>query len=62
MRRFTDMSLPEIGKFHGGRDHSTVIHGVAKIWARAKADEGYRAELEALVAETSFVDALRSAA
>jgi hypothetical protein len=28
---FTTRSLPEIGKFLGGKDHTTVLHGVRKI-------------------------------
>ncbi len=30
-RRITRHSLEEIGGFFGGRDHSTVLHGVKKI-------------------------------
>lgn len=30
-REITDESLPQIGRFFGGRDHSTVIHGHQKI-------------------------------
>jgi len=30
-RRLTDASLPEIGRAFGGRDHTTVMHGVQKI-------------------------------
>ncbi|MBA2441318.1 MAG: chromosomal replication initiator protein DnaA [Rubrobacter sp.] len=30
-RELTDESLPKIGKAFGGRDHSTVMHGTAKI-------------------------------
>jgi len=31
MRKKTTLSLPEIGQFFGGRDHSTVIHSINKI-------------------------------
>jgi chromosomal replication initiator protein len=31
MRKKTTLSLPEIGQFFGGRDHSTVIHSLNKI-------------------------------
>jgi len=31
MRKKTTLSLPEIGQFFGGRDHSTVIHSIKKI-------------------------------
>ena len=30
-KELTDHSYPEIGKFYGGKDHATVIHGVNKI-------------------------------
>jgi len=31
MKNLTDMTLSEIGDFLGGRDHTTIIHGVEKI-------------------------------
>jgi len=31
VRSLTDHSLPEIGEYFGGRDHSTVLHGFNKI-------------------------------
>jgi chromosomal replication initiator protein len=30
-KKFTSMSLPEIGRSFGGRDHTTVLHAVKKI-------------------------------
>ena len=30
-REFTHQSLPQIGNHFGGRDHTTVLHGIAKI-------------------------------
>lgn len=34
MRNETSMSLPEIGRRLGGRDHTTVLHGIRKHEAR----------------------------
>ncbi len=31
MHRFTRLSLPHIGKLAGGRDHSTVTHGIRRV-------------------------------
>jgi chromosomal replication initiator protein len=30
-RKILDVSLPDVGDFFGGRDHSTVIHSCEKI-------------------------------
>jgi chromosomal replication initiator protein len=41
-RELTDFSLPEIGRFFGGKDHTTVIYGYDKIKDRLVTDEKLR--------------------
>ncbi len=41
-RELTDFSLPEIGRFFGGKDHTTVIYGYDKIKDKVAADEKFR--------------------
>jgi len=37
-RNETSLSFPQIGKLFGGRDHSTVLHGIKRHEERMKAD------------------------
>jgi len=39
MRHETPMSLPDIGHRLGGRDHTTIMHGIAKYQAHIDAGE-----------------------
>lgn len=48
MRTFTGRSLPEIGRILGGRDHTTVMHGLAKVSGRRAADPDFDAEVRTL--------------
>ena len=41
-RKIMDKSLPEVGNFFGGRDHSTVIHSCEKIAHELETDEKLR--------------------
>jgi chromosomal replication initiator protein len=42
IKEMFDLALVEIGKLFGGRDHSTVIHSVAKVEEDMAADPAFR--------------------
>ncbi len=48
MRELLDLPLVEIGRHFGGRDHSTVIHSIAKVEADMHEDEQFRGRVERL--------------
>jgi len=45
IRQETDASLPEIGGLLGGRDHTTIIHGVERIKDRLETEEQLRRDV-----------------
>jgi len=45
-KTMTEMSLPEIGRRFGGRDHTTVLHAVRKIDALIPKDPDLAAQVE----------------
>jgi len=47
-KTMTTRSLPDIGRRFGGRDHSTVIHAVAKITAQLGSDPLLAEDIEAI--------------
>ena len=47
-RKLMDISLPNVGKHFGGRDHATVIHSCDKITAEIETDEKLRILLDEL--------------
>lgn len=47
-RELTKRSLPSIGTAFGGRDHTTILHGVRCVAARMKVDPLARADVDAL--------------
>ena len=53
-RTLTDTSLPRLGEAFGGRDHSTIMHGCARVRAQLEVDPAFRAAVE------SIADSLRS--
>ena len=48
MRHLTEMSLVEIGREFGGRDHSTVIHACRQVAERIQHDDAFRDKVNAL--------------
>ena len=47
-KELTRMSLPEIGKAFGGRDHTTVIHAQKKIKELRESDHRMREDYDNL--------------
>jgi chromosomal replication initiator protein len=47
-REETNVSLPQIGRALGGRDHTTVLHGYRKIRAQVEQDDRLRREMLAI--------------
>ncbi|HEX6042632.1 chromosomal replication initiator protein DnaA [Longimicrobium sp.] len=48
IKEMFDLALVEIGKLFGGRDHSTVIHSIAKVEEEISADPAFRRRIEEL--------------
>jgi chromosomal replication initiator protein len=47
-RELTDLSLPQIGRLYGGRDHSTILNAIRRAKSEAAVDPTLRERLEAL--------------
>lgn len=47
-RNMTTKSLPEIGRLMGGRDHSTICHGIKRIEGLIERDQDFASDLEVL--------------
>jgi len=47
-RELTDLSLPQIGRLYGGRDHSTVLNSLRRIEASLGEDEALTAKVAEL--------------
>lgn len=48
-RKELGSSFPSIGEFFGGRDHTTVMHGVEKVENAVKANDGIKQEVELIL-------------
>lgn len=47
-RELTPLSLPQIGRALGDRDHTTIMHGIERIEQRRQADAAFAARLDDL--------------
>jgi chromosomal replication initiator protein len=47
-RELTDLSLPQIGRLYGGRDHSTVLNSIRRAEARCGEDPTLAAQVDQL--------------
>jgi chromosomal replication initiator protein len=47
-REATDLSLPQIGRLYGGRDHSTVLNALRRVEARLGSDDELRDHVQNL--------------
>ena len=47
-KTLTEHSLPEIGRKFGGRDHTTIMHGVRRIEELVVSDQGIQEDVELL--------------
>lgn len=52
-REFTQMSLPEVGAWFGGKDHTTVLHACKKIKQAAQTDSYIKNALEKISQQLS---------
>ena len=50
-RELTDLPLKEIGRFFGGKDHSTVIHAIKKVEKLLSEDVNFQQEIKKLKIE-----------
>lgn len=48
-RELTDLSLPEIGNFFGGKDHTTVLHSYNKIKKEINCNEVLKNQIERII-------------
>lgn len=48
-RKELSSSFPSIGEFFGGRDHTTVMHGVEKVEKALKSNDPIKKEIETIV-------------
>ncbi len=55
-RRITKLSLPQIGRQLGGRDHSTILNAIARADDLRARDPAFRAITDSIMRELSDAD------
>jgi chromosomal replication initiator protein len=53
MRHFTDLSLAEIGRAFGGRDHSTVFYACERVTALMRDDKPLEEKVNGVISTLS---------
>ncbi len=48
-RQLTDLSLVEIGRLYGGRDHSTVLYACEKVAEMISADNAFAERVNGMI-------------
>jgi len=54
LRKYTRLSLKNIGSHFGNRDHSTVIHSLKKVQDLAEVEKYYKKQLDNLEKKLPF--------
>ena len=49
MRELTDLSLPDIGRYFGGKDHSTVHHSIKKVETKMEMSTSFRDRMNGII-------------
>jgi chromosomal replication initiator protein len=49
LRKTTELSLVEIGRQLGGRDHTTILYGLAQVEKRRRLDWEYAREIDEII-------------
>lgn len=55
LRKSSPLSLEEIGRLLGGRDHTTIIHSLAQVERRMATDTALRALVHSLVPQRPLI-------
>ena len=54
-RQLTDLSLMEIGRLYGGRDHTTVIYACERVAVMISADNEFAERINGMISTLASV-------